>query len=290
MSGLRYAYFNMNGKQYQVIGQVDRENRDDPADLTGIYVRNNKGQLIQLDNVVKKSEPSSPPQLYRYNRYVSATMSAGLAPGRTMGEGLKSMYRIASHVLNPSFSTELAGPARDYAESSSNFLYTLLLAILLIYLVLAAQFESFTDPLIIICTFFPAFAGAVFSLWYFNQTWNIFSQIGIVMLVGLVAKNGILIVEFSNHLREEGQDKITATINAAAGRLRPILMTNLATSLGALPIALALGSGAVSRVGMGIVVMGGILISVVLTLFVIPAIYTYLSRKKRTTHETSQHE
>lgn len=290
ISGVRYAYFNMNGKQYQVIGQVNRENRNDPADLTNVYVRNKNGQLVQMDNVVKKTELSSPPQLYRYNRYVSAKVMANLAPGRTMGEAVASLRRISSHVLNPSFSTALAGSARDFEESSSNFLYTFGLAVLLIYLVLAAQFESFTDPFIILLTIPMAFAGATFSLWYFNQTWNIFSQIGIVMLVGLVTKNGILIVEFANHLREEGQSKFEAAVNAAAGRLRPILMTNLATSLGALPIALALGSGSVSRMGMGIVVVGGIMISLVLTLFVIPAIYTFLSRKKRVSHEIVSNE
>lgn len=284
-SGLRYAYFNMNGKQYQVIGQVERGKRNDPSDLTGLYVRNKSGNLVQLESVVQRNELSSPPQLYRYNRYVSAKVSAGIAPGKTMGDAVNSLRRISANVLPSSFSTALAGSARDYEESSSNFLTTLLLAIVLIFLVLAAQFESFTDPFIILLTVPLAFSGATFSLWYFNQTWNIFSQIGMVMLIGLVTKNGILIVEFANHLREEGQSKVQAVINAAAGRLRPILMTNLATALGALPIAMALGSGSVSRMGMGIVVVGGILISMVLTLFVIPFIYTVFSRKKRSSHE-----
>lgn len=284
LSGIRFGYFNMNGKQYQVMGQVERVNRNDPSDLTGLYVRNKDGKLIQLDNVVKRQELSSPPQLYRYNRYVSATVSANIAPGRTMGDAAKTMKRIQKNVLGPSFSMEATGPARDYEESSSNFIYTFILSLLLIYLVLSAQFESFSDPFIIIMTVPLAFAGALFSLWYFNQTNNIFSQIGLIMLIGLVTKNGILIVEFANQLREQGQERTQAAINAAVSRLRPILMTSIATALGALPIAMALGSGSVSRMGMGIVVVGGILFSLILTLFVVPAMYTFLSKKKYTSH------
>ncbi|MBP9181223.1 MAG: efflux RND transporter permease subunit [Bacteroidia bacterium] len=280
-SGVRYNYFNMKGKQYQVIGQMDRANRDEPMDLTSMYVRNTKGNLIQLDNVVQVAEQTSPPQLYHYNRYKSATVSAGLAPGKTIGDGVKAMQEIADKVLDDSFSTELSGPSRDFAESSSNTTFAFLLALVLIYLVLAAQFESFIDPFIIMITVPLAFAGALLALWYFDQTINIFSQIGIIMLIGLVTKNGILIVEFANHKRAEGFNATEAATAAAVSRLRPILMTSLATSLGALPIALALGAAASSRMPMGIAIVGGLLFSTFLTLYVVPAVYSYLSRRKK---------
>jgi len=280
LSGQRFSYFTMNGKQYQVIGQLDRANRDEPLDLKSLYVRNNTGELIQMDNLVNVTEQSSPPQLYHFNRYTSATVSAGLAPGKTIGDGIAEMDKIAEKVLDESFSTALSGPSRDYAESSSNILFAFVLALILIYLVLAAQFESFIDPFIIMLTVPLALAGAVLSLWMFDQTLNIFSQIGIIMLIGLVTKNGILIVEFANQQREQGLEKLQAVITASVARFRPILMTSLATMLGALPIALALGAGAKSRVSMGIVVIGGLLFSLVLTLLVIPAMYYFFSPKK----------
>ncbi len=279
-SGQRFSYFTMKGKQYQVIGQVDRSNRDEPLDLTSVYVKNNRGELIQIDNLVNVEEQSNPPQLYHYNRYMSATVSAGLAPGKTVGDGIQAMEEIAASVLDDSFSTSLTGASRDFAESSSNILFAFVLALILIYLILAAQFESFIDPLIIMITVPLALAGALFSLWYFNQTMNIFSQIGLIMLIGLVTKNGILIVEFANQLREQGLPKSKAILQAAEARLRPILMTTMATVLGALPIALALGAGAESRKSMGIVIIGGLLFSLLLTLFVIPAMYQLLSIKK----------
>jgi len=282
LSGQRFSYFTMNGKQYQVMGQVDRANRDEPMDLKAMYVRSSTGQLIQVDNLVTVVENSSPPQLYHYNRYQSATVSAGLAPGKTIGDGIEAMNEIADKILDESFTTALTGSSRDYAESSSNIMFAFLLALVLIFLVLAAQFESFIDPFIIMLTVPLALAGAMLSLWYFNQTMNIFSQIGIIMLIGLVTKNGILIVEFANHLKEQGKSIQESILEAAAGRLRPILMTSLATALGALPIALALGAGSKSRMGMGIVVIGGLLLSLILTLFVIPAMYTFLSRKQKT--------
>ncbi|HQW47654.1 MAG TPA: efflux RND transporter permease subunit, partial [Chitinophagaceae bacterium] len=278
LSGQRFNYFTMNGKQYQVIGQFDRQNRDEVIDIRSLYLRNAAGQLIQLDNIVSFQEESSPPQLYHYNRYQSATVSAGLVPGKTVGDGIVEMKKIASKVLDPSFTTALTGSSRDFEESSSNILFAFMLALVLIYLVLAAQFESFVDPFIIMLTVPLALAGAVLSLWYFNQTMNIFSQIGIIMLIGLVTKNGILIVEFANQLKETGMNKKEAIQAAAEARLRPILMTSIATALGAMPIALALGAGAKSRMGMGIVIVGGILFSLTLTLFVIPAIYSYLSK------------
>jgi multidrug efflux pump len=279
-AGQRFGYFTMNGRQYQIIGQFDRANRDEPLDLKNTYVKNNRGEQIQLDNIVKMVEESSPPQLYHYNRFMSATVSAGLAPGKTIGDGIKAMNAIKSKLADDNIKTQLAGSSRDFAESSSNTLYTFLLALLLVYLILAAQFESFVDPFIIMLTVPLAVGGALFSLWYFNQTLNIFSQIGIIMLIGLVTKNGILIVEFANQLREKGMDIKEAVIEASAMRFRPILMTTFATVLGALPIALALGSAGKSRMAMGIVIMGGLLFSLILTLYVIPAMYSLLSRQK----------
>jgi len=279
LSGQRFGYFPMNGKQYQVVGQFDRVNRDEPLDLKAIYVRNSAGDLVQLDNLVSVKEESSPPQLYHYNRYMSATVSAGLAPGKTIGDGIAEMEKISKKVLDDSFTTALTGSSRDFAESSSNIMFAFVLALVLIYLVLAAQFESFIDPfIIIVSTIVPGAAGALISLWYFNQTLNIFSEIGMVMLLGLVTKNGILIVEFANQLKEQGKSKMEAILEASTMRLRPILMTSIATMLGALPIALALGAGSHSRVSMGIVVIGGLLFSLVLTLYVIPAVYSYMSR------------
>ncbi len=285
-SNLRYGYFTMNGKQYQVIGEVAREDRTTPVDLTNLYVRNIRGESIQLDNVINLQESTTPPQLYHYNRYKSATVSAGLAPGRTVADGIAAMNEVSAKLqLNEQgFTTALTGSSRDFSESSSNTLFAFSLALVLIYLVLAAQFESFLDPLIIMITVPLAIAGAVLSLWLFDQTLNIFSQIGIIMLIGLVTKNGILIVEFANQQREEGLSKAEAATHAAAMRLRPILMTSLAMALGALPIALSLGAAATSRIPLGIVIVGGILFSLVLTLYVIPAMYVFLSRKKAAAH------
>ncbi|MDP1675505.1 MAG: efflux RND transporter permease subunit [Bacteroidota bacterium] len=287
-SGQRFSYFEMNGFQYQVIGQVNRSDRDEPLDLTSLYVRNTAGQLIQLDNLIQLREQSAPPQLYHFNRFKAATVSAGLAPGKTIGDGIAEMDRIAKQVLDDSFTTALSGPSRDYAESSSNIIFAFLLALVLIYLVLAAQFESFVDPFTIMLTVPLALAGAVLSLWIFGKTLNIFSEIGIIMLIGLVTKNGILIVEFANQQKEKGLKLMEAAKVAAASRFRPILMTSLATMLGALPIALALGGGAKSRVSMGIVVIGGLFFSLALTLFVIPAMYTFFSKEIRTTETESE--
>lgn len=279
LSGQRFTYFTMNGKQYQVIGQFERSDRNDPADISSVYIRNNEGKLIQFANVVSAEEQSSPPQLYNFNRYQSATVSAGLAQGQTIADGIREMRKIAKKLLDDSFMTSLTGPARDFEESSSNIWFAFVLALVLIYLVLSAQFESFIDPFTIMLTVPLALCGAILSLWYFNQSINIFSQIGIIMLIGLVTKNGILIVEFANQLRKEGQSIGEAVLNAAVARLRPILMTSIATMLGALPIALSLGAAAKSRMGMGIVVVGGILFSLILTLFVIPIMYTFFSKK-----------
>jgi multidrug efflux pump len=279
-AGQRFSYFNMNGRQYQVIGQFDRVNRNEPVDLKSMYVKNSRGELVQLDNIVRVEEQSSPPQLYHYDRYMAATVSAGLAPGKTIQDGINAMDQIRDELNDDSILTTLAGSSRDFKESSSNTLFSFLLALVLVFLILAAQFESFIDPLIIMFTVPLALAGAVFSLWFFGETLNIFSQIGIIMLIGLVTKNGILIVEFANQLQEQGLAKAEAALKASSMRLRPILMTTLATALGALPIALALGAAGESRKSMGIVVIGGLLFSLVLTLYVIPALYIFLSRKK----------
>ncbi|MNJ89842.1 Efflux pump membrane transporter BepE [compost metagenome] len=281
LSGQRFGYYMMNGKQYQVMGQFDKKDREAPIDLTSIFVKNTSGELIQLDNLVTIEEQSSPPQLYHNNRYMSATVSAGLAPGKSISDGIDAMERIKEKVLDETFTTDLGGESRDFVESNSNTAFAFGLALLLIYLILAAQFESFIDPFIIILTVPMAVAGALFSLWLFGQTWNIFSQIGTIMLIGLVTKNGILIVEFANQLREQGKDKMEAIMEAAESRLRPILMTSLAIALGALPIALSLGAASTSRIGMGVVIVGGTLFSLILTLFVIPAIYFMWSRQKK---------
>ncbi|MCC5926229.1 MAG: efflux RND transporter permease subunit [Bacteroidetes bacterium] len=278
-SGQRFSFFIMNGKQYQVIGQVKREFRDQPLDLQSLFVKNNRGELIQLDNLVTIEEESSPPALFRFNRYVSATVSAGLANGVSLGQGIDAMDKIAAEVLDDSFSTTLAGTSRDFADSSSSLVFAFLLAIVLIYLVLSAQFESFRDPFIILFTVPLAVAGAVLSLYIYGQSLNVFSQIGIIMLVGLVTKNAILIVEFANQRKAAGLDIREAIVDAAAVRFRPILMTSLSTILGVAPIALAIGAGAESRISMGIAVIGGLIYASLLTLYVIPAIYTFFSSK-----------
>jgi multidrug efflux pump subunit AcrB len=289
LSGRRYDYFLRNGKQYFVIGQVERDERNKTADISSLYVRSNSGNLIQLDNLVKIVENSSPPTLYHFNRYKSATISASLAEGRTLGEGIAEMRKIANKLLDNTFQTSLLGPSRDFAESSSNTSFALLLALILIFLILAAQFESFRDPLIIMLTVPMAMAGAMLSLWVFGKTLNIFSEIGMIMLVGLVTKNGILIVEFANQKRKAGLAKAEAAFEAAAARLRPILMTSLATIFGALPIALALGAGAQSRVPLGIVVVWGLFFALVLTLFVIPSMYILMADNKIEQHDEAAH-
>lgn len=288
LSGQRFGYFLMNGKQYQVIGQFDQKDRSKPLDLTSMFVRNTQGQLIQMDNVVHIDEKSNPPQLYHNNRNMSATVMAGLAPGKSISDGIEAMNRIREKVLDDSFTTDLGGESRDFVESNSNTSFAFGLALLLIFLILSAQFESFIDPLIIILTVPMAVAGALFSLWLFGQTWNIFSQIGTIMLIGLVTKNGILIVEFANQLREQGMEKTEAILHAAESRLRPILMTSLAIALGALPIALSLGAAATSRIGMGVVIVGGTIFSLILTLFVIPTLYLMWSRVRKHRAEFDQ--
>lgn len=280
-SGSRYGYFLQNNKQYYIIGQVAKEDRNTPANIASLYVRSSSGEMIQLDNLVKIEENSNPPILYHFNRYKSATVSANLAKGKTLGEGIEEMQKIADKLLDPSFTTALSGSSRDLAESSSNISFALILALLLIYLILAAQFESFRDPFIIMLTVPMAIAGAMLSLWICGQTLNIFSEIGMILLIGIVTKNGILIVEFANQKRRLGMNRRVAAFEAASARLRPIVMTSLATIFGAFPIAFALGSGAQSRIPLGIVVVGGLLFALILTLFVIPVTYIVISSKSK---------
>lgn len=285
----RLGFFIKNGKQYQIIGQAELEQRNEPKDLKSLYLRNNQGQMIQLDQLVTMTEQSNPPQLYRYNRYVSATISAGTAPGISLGQGIQAMKDIANEVLDESYGTDLSGPSKEFEESSSTLLFAFILALMLVYLILAAQFESFIDPFVIMLTIPLALAGALMALSLTDSTLNIFSQIGIIVLIGIVTKNGILIVEFANQKRTMGLSAIKAVQEASISRLRPILMTSLATILGALPIALALGAASVSRVSMGIAIIGGLLFSLVLTLLVIPVIYSFMSKSKTIFQDAPNH-
>ncbi|MBR6482065.1 MAG: efflux RND transporter permease subunit, partial [Bacteroidaceae bacterium] len=277
LSGQRMGYLYMNGKQYEIVGEINRQQRNDPGNLKAIYMRSADGQMIQMENLVDLMESIAPPKLYRYNRFVSATISAGLADGKTIGEGLDEMDKIAKATLDDTFRTALAGDSKEFRESSSSLIFAFALALLLIYLILAAQFESFKDPFVIMLTVPLAVCGALIFMLVGGQTMNIFSQIGIIMLIGLVAKNGILIVEFANQRQKAGEDKMTAIREASAQRLRPILMTSVSTILGLLPLMFATGEGCNGRIAMGTAVVGGMLISTLLTMFVVPAIYSFLS-------------
>ncbi|PKP37538.1 MAG: acriflavin resistance protein [Bacteroidetes bacterium HGW-Bacteroidetes-14] len=284
MSEQRIGYFIRNGKQYQIMSQIDQSMRNKPVDLANIYVRNDAGELIQLDNLITMDESSSPPQLFRYNRFVSATVSAALSKGYTLGQGIEEMDAIADRTLNPDhFSTTLSGQSKDFVESTSSLLFAFILALILIYLVLSAQFESFRDPLIIMLTVPLALIGALVSIVAFGQTMNIFSQIGLIMLIGLVSKNGILMVEFANQKKLTGLGKNDAILSAAISRFRPILMTSLSTILGILPMVFATGAGAESRISMGVAVAGGLIFATFFTLYIIPAMYSYISSSKAVT-------
>jgi len=285
LSNRRLGYFTLNGKQYQVIGQLDRNFRDDPGDLKVLSVRSKNGQLIPLDNVVSVKEVVTTPTLYHFNRYKSATISAGLSEGYTLGDGIKEMRRITSGILSSDFNTSLSGPSRDFVESSGGMGFAFVVALIMIFMVLAAQFESFIDPFIIMTTVPLAIFGALATLWITGQTINIFSQIGMIMLIGLVTKNGILIVDFANQKRSAGYEKFEALIQASAQRLRPILMTSLAMILGATPLAFSFGSASTSRIPLGLVIIGGLMFSLILTLYIVPGVYSYFSRAKKTESE-----
>lgn len=280
LSGQRMGYFYMNGKQYEILGQINRQQRNTPANIKSIYIRSDKGEMIQLDNLVEFVESVAPPKLYHYNRFISATVSAGLADGKTIGQGLEEMDKIAAQTLDETFRTALSGDSKDYRESSSSLMFAFILALILIYLILAAQFESFKDPFIIMLTVPLAIAGALIFMYAGGITMNIFSQIGIIMLIGLVAKNGILIVEFANQKQEGGENKMQAIRDAALQRLRPILMTSASTVLGLIPLAFATGEGANQRIAMGTAVVGGMLVSTFLTMYIVPAIYSYISTNR----------
>ena len=280
LSGQRMGYFYMNGKQYEILGEINRQQRNKPADLRSIYLRSNDGKMIQMDNLIELENTIAPPKLYRYNRFVSATVSAGLAEGKTIGEGLDEMDKIAKEVLDDTFRTTLAGDSKDFRESSSSLMFAFILALVLIYLILAAQFESFKDPFIIMLTVPLAITGALIFMFFGDITMNVFSQIGIIMLIGLVAKNGILIVEFANQKQQEGQDKLTAVREASNLRLRPILMTSAATVLGLIPLAFASGEGCNQRIAMGVAVVGGMLVSTVLTMYIVPSVYSFISTNR----------
>ena len=288
LSEQRVGFFLRDGKQYEIIAQVTAENRNETVDLRNLYVRSTTGRPVLLDKLVTVTEESRPPKLFRFDRYVSATVSADLASGKTIADGIEAMDEIAARVLDDSFATSLTGESRDYAESARSLDFVFLLALVLIYLVLAAQFESFRDPLTIMFTVPLALAGALLTLWYFNMTLNVFSQIGMIMLIGLTTKNGILIVEFSNQRRQRGRSAMEAAIEGATARFRPVLMTSLSTVLGTLPIALALGAGAESRAPMGVAIIGGLVMGTVLTLFVVPAMYSYLTTKEWTRGEVEK--
>ena len=280
LSGQRMGYFYMNGKQYEIIGEINRQQRNKPADLKAIYVRSDDGNMVQLDNLIELEYGIAPPKLYRYNRFVSATVSAGLAEGKTIGQGLDEMDKIAKETLDDTFRTALSGESKEYRESSSSLMFAFLLAIVLIYLILSAQFESFKDPFVIMLTVPLAIAGALVFMYFGDITMNIFSQIGIIMLIGLVAKNGILIVEFANQKQAAGEDKMSAIHDAALQRLRPILMTSASTILGLIPLAFASGEGCNQRIAMGTAVVGGMLVSTFLTMYIVPAIYSYISTNR----------
>lgn len=280
LSGQRMGYFYMNGKQYEILGEINRQQRNKPADLRAIYLRSSDGKMIQMDNLIELESSIAPPKLYRYNRFVSATISAGLAEGKTIGQGLDEMDKIAKEVLDDTFRTSLSGDSKEFRESSSSLMFAFILALVLIYLILAAQFESFKDPFIIMLTVPLAIAGALIFMYFNDITMNVFSQIGIIMLIGLVAKNGILIVEFANLKQENGEDKVTAVHDAALQRLRPILMTSASTVLGLIPLAFATGEGCNQRIAMGIAVVGGMVVSTFLTMYIVPAVYSYISTNR----------
>ena len=288
LSGQRMGYFYMNGKQYEIIGQINRQQRNTPSSVKSIYIRCDGGQMIQLDNFVEFVESTAPPKLYHYNRFLSATISAGLAEGKTIGDGLAEMDKIAEEVLDDSFRTALTGDSKEFRESSSSLMFAFILALVLIYLILAAQFESFKDPLIIMLTVPLAIAGALLFMSNRDITMNVFSQIGIIMLIGLVAKNGILIVEFANMKKQAGESKMEAIKNASLQRLRPILMTSLSTMLGLVPLMYANGEGANQRIAMGTAVVGGMLVSTILTMYIVPAVYSFISTERKDKEEKKE--
>jgi multidrug efflux pump len=281
LGGREVTRFKQEGEQYNVVVQLDPAARATPQDLTALYVRGSDGSLTSLSNLVAVSETVAPKELNHFNRQRAAIISANIAPGYTLGEALVFMDQAARGTLPKTARTALDGQSREFGESGQTLAITFGLALIIIYLVLAAQFESFVSPFVIMLTVPLAATGALLALKLTGATLNVYSQIGLIMLVGLITKHGILIVEFANQLRARGKHKVDAVIEAASLRLRPILMTTAAMVLGAVPLALATGAGAESRSPIGWVIVGGLLLGTLLTLFVIPVAYTLLTRERQ---------
>jgi len=281
LGGREMTRFKMDGEQYEVIVQVADIERTNPDDLRRIYVRSERGEMIQLANLVSITETVTPKELNHFNQLRAAKISASLAPGYSLEEGLSFLEQVAESVIPPEAQIDYSGPSREYKQSSADIYITFALALAFIYLVLSAQFESFVDPFIIMLTVPLSITGALLALYYSGGTLNIYSQVGLVTLIGLITKHGILIVEFANQIRERGKDAREAVLEAATLRLRPILMTTGAMVLGAVPLATAAGAGAESRQDIGWVIVGGLLVGTFFTLFVIPVVYTYLSTGSR---------
>ncbi|HXE40039.1 MAG TPA: efflux RND transporter permease subunit, partial [Azonexus sp.] len=279
LGGREVTRFKRDGEQYDVIVQVADVDRSNPDDIRDIYARGRDGSMISLDNLVSISETIAPRELNHFSQRRAVTITANLAPGYTMGEALSAMDGIAAKVLKPGYAVDYNGQSREFRQSSSSLALTFGLALAFIYLVLAAQFESFRDPFIIMLTVPLSMAGALLALWLSGGTLNVYSQIGLVTLVGLITKHGILIVEFANQLQEKGHELKAAVIESAALRLRPILMTTGAMVLGAVPLALASGAGAESRQQIGWVIVGGLLLGTFFTLFVVPTVYSLLAAR-----------
>jgi multidrug efflux pump len=285
LGGRQVTRFKRDGEQYDVIVQVGEDDRRSPADISDIYVRGKNNEMVQLSNLVVVREGVAPKNLNHFNRIRAASITATLAPGYALGDALAAMQDAARKALPPTVQTDLNGLSREFRDSSTEIYVVFLLALAFIFLVLAAQFESFIDPFIIMFTVPLAMTGALLALWMFGGTLNIYSKIGLVTLVGLITKHGILIVEFANQIQAKGKSVIEAVEEAAVLRLRPILMTTGAMVLGALPLALATGAGAESRRQIGWVIAGGMLVGTMLTLFVVPTAYTLLARRHKTFEE-----
>jgi multidrug efflux pump len=288
MGSRRVTTFVQEGEEYDVIMQAGREGRAAPADLAAIEVRSRSGDLVPLSNLVSLSEIAEAGSLNRFNRLRAITITAGLAPGYTMGEALTFLQDTVDAELPDYAQVDWKGESREYQKAGGAVVFTFALALLVVYLVLAAQFESFIHPVVIILTVPLAILGALLGLLLTGGTLNLFSQIGMVMLVGLAAKNGILIVEFANQLRDEGRSVREAIVESAGVRLRPILMTSIATIMGAMPLVLAGGPGSASRGTIGVVVIFGVAFSTLLSLFVVPAFYALLAPYTRSPEAVSR--
>jgi multidrug efflux pump len=273
LGGRRVSTFTRNNKLYDVIVRLRADERATPSDIKGIYLRGRNGSLVQLDALASVKEGVGPRQLNHFNRVRSATLTASLLPGFTLGEAIDSLRAAAHEVLPPGSGTALAGESRELEESGSSLYFAFLLALVVVFMVLASQFESLVHPFTVLLAVPLAVTGALATLVLFKSTINLYSQIGMILLIGLVTKNSILLVEYSNQLRERGLDTVSAVLEAGRIRLRPILMTSVATITGALPIALGLGAGSISRRPLGYAIVGGILFSTILTLFAVPVVY-----------------